>query len=131
MLGALPPGKGYDDKFVLGAYEDESLVGCVDLIRHYPSASFAYIGLLLIAQRLEGQGYAANVFGEVRKFIAKWQTCTVLRLGVLATNPRAMRFWLNLGFQPTGEVKPYMSDRVNTEVHLYELPLSARAKPST
>jgi len=120
MQATLPPGKEYEDKLVFGIFKDQSLVGCVDLIRGYPSKSVAYVGLLLIAEPHEGNGYGAQAFEMVIEVIADWSTCTALRLGVLKTNEKAIRFWSKLGFAPTGESKPYQSRGVRTEVLLYE-----------
>ena len=125
MLAALPPGKSHEDKFVFGVFKDQTLVGCVDLIRGYPSASVAYVGLLLIAEPYEGSGYGTQAFARVLEVAATWRTCNALRLGVLKTNERAMRFWSRLGFAPTGESKPYQHGSVRTEVLLYERPLAA------
>ncbi|TMH27905.1 MAG: hypothetical protein E6H66_22775, partial [Betaproteobacteria bacterium] len=47
LLSALPPDKGYADKFLWGFYCDEALIGCADVIRGYPVAEKAVIGLLL------------------------------------------------------------------------------------
>ena len=125
ILAALPPGKTYRDKFVLGVFNDYKLVGCIDLIRGYPSESVAYVGLLLIAEPYEGSGFGAQAFERVFDVVASWPTCTAIKIGVLANNEKAVRFWSKLGFAPTGESKPYQCGRVHTEVLMYQRPLAA------
>lgn len=120
MLSALPPDKEAHDKFVLGAIENSSLIGCADLIRGYPSPSIAFIGLLLVGEPWEKLGYGSVFLSELCKLVADWNCCHRLRLGVLATNGRALEFWARLGFIATGEVKPYVAGRVRTEVLLFE-----------
>ena len=125
MLVALPPGKDYKDKFFLGIFDDGTLVGCIDLIRGYPSEFIACVGLLLIAEPYEGRGLGSRAFEQVLEVVGDWHTCTKLRLGILKTNEKAMYFWRKLGFAPTGESKPYQNGVVCTDVLLYERPLTA------
>lgn len=120
MFRALPPGKNYGDKFVLGAYEDELLIGCVDLIRGYPSQSVAYIGLLLVAERSTGKGYGTKIFDLICEIVIQWNCSNMIQLGILKTNPGAMRFWQKLGFKSTGESKPYESGKTRTQVLIYQ-----------
>ena len=42
-MGALPPGKGYDDKFYVGFFENDSLVGLMDLILDYPEKEISFM----------------------------------------------------------------------------------------
>ena len=121
----LPDGKSYDDKFVLGVFAGDTLVGCVDLIRGYPDPATAHIGLLLIAEAYEGRGIGRAAFAQVEAFVIGWRTCTQLRLGVLADHRRAHRFWTALGFLPTGERKPYRYGPIATDVVVYAKPLAA------
>jgi RimJ/RimL family protein N-acetyltransferase len=127
LVAALPPGGKYDDKFVFEALQNGSSVGCADLIRGYPTESFAFIGLLLIAEPLENQGYGTEVFRKLCEVASSWQGCNRLRLGVLESNERAMRFWARLGFVATGDVKPFHAGRVQTRSFAYERPLYAAA----
>ena len=49
-------GKSYDDKFVFGIYCGADMVGCADLIRGYPDADTAWLGLLLVVSALTAWG---------------------------------------------------------------------------
>ena len=130
LYTVLPDGKTYDDKFVFGIYSDAAMVGCIDLIRGYPDPFTACIGLLLIAEQHEGKGIGRAAFEELERFIRSWNTCTLLRLGIVRTNDRAFRFWTRLGFAPTGEVKPHRYGTVVSEIVLYAKALDLRQMPS-
>jgi ribosomal protein S18 acetylase RimI-like enzyme len=112
----LPEGKGYDDKFVYGIYRGDEMVGCVDLIRGWPDACTAHLGLLLVAEPFQRQGIGAAALRLVEEEVLRWGTCTTIRLGVVATNAQALPFWQRQGFVETGEVKPYRYGSVESEV---------------
>src|SRR4051812_44803274 len=57
---ALPPGKEYSDKFVLGIYLADRMIGCADIIRGYPDSGTAHIGLLLFTEKFQGKGYGSK-----------------------------------------------------------------------
>src|SRR5205807_10184597 len=48
---ALPEGKSCADKFVFAVNRGSEMVGCADLIRGYPGAARALLGLLLVSER--------------------------------------------------------------------------------
>ena len=52
-MGALPPGKGYDD---VGFFENDSLVGLMDLILDYPEKEISFIGLFMTDTRYQNRG---------------------------------------------------------------------------
>jgi RimJ/RimL family protein N-acetyltransferase len=116
----LPPGKGYDDKFVLGIEADGAMVGCIDCIRGYPDASTAYVGLLLIAEKHRRRGLGRAACRALEACVSRWDGITRVRLGVLRTNEDARRFWLAQGFRATGETKPYRYGPIVTATLLFE-----------
>ncbi len=101
----LPPGKGPEDKVVLGFFEAGALVGCAELLRSYPDPSTAYLGLLLVSQAHQGRGLGRRILERVYDLAAGWG-CEGLRLAVIATNGKARRFWLRQGFLEVAR-KPY------------------------
>ena len=117
---ALPPNKTYADKFVFGIYANARCVGCIDLIRAYPTSDTAMLGLLLVAEQFHGQGIGRRAFELVEIFIRSWGTCNRVRIGVVETNRRTLPFWQSLGFQPTGEIKPYRYASVSSRVVVLE-----------
>jgi RimJ/RimL family protein N-acetyltransferase len=116
----LPEGKTHDDKFVYGIYVDGVMVGCVDLIRGYPDRSTAFLGLLLIGEPFQRRGVGSAAFREIERVVSNWGSCHRIRLSVLRANDRVIPFWTSLGFEATGETKPYTCGAVVSEHVLYE-----------
>lgn len=102
---ALPPDKGYDDKFVWGLYAGAQMIGCVDVIRGYPVREKAVIGLLLLAENWQRKGFGRAFALLLEQVIAGWLEIATLRIGVVDRNVGAMTFWRKLGYSETGEVK--------------------------
>lgn len=98
ILKVCPPGMGQEDKFVLAVLEGEELLGCVDLIRGYPTPDTAYLGLLLLKECRQGRGIGSQVVLRLMEMAANWG-CTNMRLGVIETNLPALYFWTKHGFQ--------------------------------
>jgi len=127
LLHQLPPGKTMADKFPLGAYLGDMLVGCADLIRGYPSPSVATLGLLVVTEPYQGAGLGSELLGRVEDVVREWGGCDRIRLGVVRNNGAALPFWAAMGFVPTGEVKPYSRGTVTSEVVVMEKDLGERA----
>lgn len=122
---ALPPNRTYADKFVLGIFADDEMIGCIDLFRGWPVPTTAHIGLFLLAEHAHGKGYGRRAFTELVEFIRAWGTCQRLRAGVVATNARVLPFWERMGFVRTGEVKPHRQGTVVSDVIIFERSLAA------
>ena len=122
LLSALPPDKGYADKFLWGFYCDEALIGCADVIRGYPVPEKAVIGLLLLAEAWQRRGLGRAFALLLEQAIAAWPEITTLRIGVVKTNTGAHLFWRGLGFAETGEVKQGGPEWVS-DVRVLEKPL--------
>ncbi|OLL27228.1 GNAT family N-acetyltransferase [Burkholderia sp. SRS-W-2-2016] len=97
VLDALPPGKGYSDKFVYEVVLDAEAVGCMEMVRGYPETDIAFIGLLLFRERFQGRGLGPQVLLLAEAIGTGWQ-CRALRIAVIDTNPRAFNFWKREGF---------------------------------
>jgi RimJ/RimL family protein N-acetyltransferase len=119
---ALPQGKSYEDKFIWGLYEGESMIGCADVIRGYPVRDKAVIGLLLLGEPRQGRGLGRAFAALIEQAIGAWPEIRWLRLGVAAPNTGALAFWRKLGYRETGEVKPAPSGIVG-DVLVMEKPL--------
>jgi RimJ/RimL family protein N-acetyltransferase len=112
----LPEGKGYDDKFVFGVYAGDEMVGCADVIRAFPDATTAHIGLLLIVEAYQGRGLGAAAYRIIESYARDWPGCLRMRTGVVRTNARVLPFWHAMGFAETGETKPYRYSRIESEI---------------
>jgi len=102
---ALPPDKGYDDKFVWGLYSGQAMIGCADVIRGYPVREKAVIGLLLLAENWQRRGIGRAFAALVESRIATWPEIVRFRIAVVASNIGALAFWHKLGYRETGEIK--------------------------
>ena len=119
-LNLLPEGKSLEDKHsVLIQYRAET-VGCMDIVRGYPSATTAFIGLLLFTESHQGRGLGAGVLEYVRSLALSWG-CTHLRIAVISTNVRAFGFWRREGFI---EIKRGKNNRFTGESVVMEAALS-------
>lgn len=115
ILGALPEGTTYADKFVFGAYQSEKLIGCVDLIRGYPDSETAMLGLLIISETHQKSGLGRAVFQAVEKIVISWPGMRKVRIGVIQANDIVFPFWRSLGFIETGVRRPYQDNGVISE----------------
>ncbi len=102
---ALPPGKTYDDKRVYGLYAGDAMIGCADVIRGYPVSEKAVIGLLLLAEPWQRQGFGRAFERLVARTLADWPEITTVRIGVVENNADALAFWRKLGYRETGETR--------------------------
>ncbi|HEX4584898.1 MAG TPA: GNAT family N-acetyltransferase [Burkholderiaceae bacterium] len=119
----LPEGKTYDDKFVFGIYLGGSMVGCADVIRGYPDAATATLGLLLIAEPFQRRGIGDAAYREIEARVLAWEPCDRIRIAVVGTNASVIPFWQRLGFVPTGQTRPYRYGSVVSEAIYLEKPL--------
>jgi RimJ/RimL family protein N-acetyltransferase len=99
LAHALPPSKGYEDKFLLGIFaRPEELSGVLDVIRDYPTQGEWWLGVLMLEPARRGQGLGEGVCRAVEQW-AKEAGARSLRLVVSAQNRRAHQFWQRLGFE--------------------------------
>lgn len=100
-LNALPPGKGYEDKYYAGFYRGGMLAAVMDLILAYPNQETAFIGLFMVRRSEQGKGVGSGIVQEVLAYLAR-AGFSAVKLGYVKTNPQSRRFWLKNGFSPTG-----------------------------
>jgi ribosomal protein S18 acetylase RimI-like enzyme len=101
-LEGLPPADmRYTRKWMLG-FEDAggTLVAIADVTEGMLADGVWHIGLFIVATRLHGSGAARAMYDGLQAWMqgagAQW-----LRLGVVAGNVRAERFWERLGYVET------------------------------
>jgi GNAT superfamily N-acetyltransferase len=122
VLEDLPPGKSAHDKIVLGLWLDGALVGCADLVIGYPRPEVAFVGLLLVAEELQGCGLGTVAFAELARR-AQDRGCERMRLGVAQGHTQAEHFWTRRGFSATGEVGRDLTGHSPRDILLFERPL--------
>ncbi|MFJ3035729.1 GNAT family N-acetyltransferase [Curtobacterium pusillum] len=120
-LLAVPDGFDPAHKHGIGLWDGPELVAFADVLVGYPSVSFAFIGLLVVRGDRHGQGLGRAMHDAVVERARAVSTVDRLRLGIVATNARvAEPFWRALGYEPTGETKPYRYDHLESAVALWE-----------
>ena len=112
----LPPDDmPFTRKWLMG-FRDESgaLIAMADVIEDLVADDVWHIGLFIVATRLHGAGVARGFYDALERWMrsggARW-----LRLGVVAGNARAERFWEKCGYRDVCTREGVrMGARVNT-----------------
>jgi len=118
-----PPGKALDDKFVFGLVDvGGDIVGLLEGMRDYPEEGIWWIGLLLLAPEVRGQGVGRKL---VERFIeyARSQGAESLMLGVVVQNRAARRFWEQVEFTWVRTTEPRPFGKKVQAVHVLSRPL--------
>ena len=94
-----PAGMAYRDMFLLGWFaSDDELVAMATVVGDLIAEHVWHIGLFIVSTRLHGAGVAQELYDGVEGWMkargARWS-----RLGVVAGNARAERFWERLGYK--------------------------------
>jgi len=112
---SLPPGWNFTRQWRLG-WSDEtgSLAAMANITSDLLSPGVWHIGLFIIATARHASGVSNALYRDIEDW-AKANGATWLRLGVVAGNARAERFWERRGFQETRQrTNVEMGKRVNT-----------------
>lgn len=101
-MKALPPDKGYDDKFYVGFFEKESLVAIMDLILDFPAEKIAFIGLFMTNIQYQNKGIGSEIISEIVTQL-KLLGYKKMRLGVDKGNMQSYSFWSKNNFKTISE----------------------------
>ena len=101
-MSALPPETSSNDKYYIGFFDGDNLIGIMDLIFNYPNKNTAFIGLFMMKKSMQGKGTGSKIIDECCKLI-KSEGYTFVRLGYAKGNPQSEAFWTKNGFEKTGE----------------------------
>lgn len=96
-----PPGCDPARSLRLGLFVDGRISGLAELSFGFPEARDAYLGLMILAPRLRGQGHGA-AFLSCIETLAGLAAAPRILLAVLQENPRGRAFWEREGFRATG-----------------------------
>lgn len=111
ILSACPPSKNIDkDKFVLGIYKHNNLIGMLDIIRDYPKKKIWTIGYFLIHPNYRNLGIGGNLIRDLRDSLQK----ITLRCIVQKQNERALKFWRANGFIIVNQIEEKLGPLINT-----------------
>ncbi len=96
-----PPGCDPARSHRLGLFAAGRLSGLAELSFGFPEPQDAYLGLMILAPRLRGQGHGPGLLAHLET-LARAANAPRLYLGVLQANTRGRAFWDRHGFVPTG-----------------------------
>jgi GNAT superfamily N-acetyltransferase len=103
IFNALPPGKNYKDKHVLGVYKCRNeLIGIIEIIKNLPVNGEWMIGLLVIEPEERDNGLGKLI----HEALSQWAItlgAKSFRIGVIEENYKGKRFWSNLGYIKVNE----------------------------
>ncbi len=94
----IPPGFSHEKRWMLKVTQaDGTMVAMASVVSNMMAERVWHIGLFIVATRLHGTGAAREIYAALEAWMrergARW-----LRLGVVAGNARAERFWEGLGY---------------------------------
>ncbi len=101
-----PPGRSLDDKFMFGILDQSgAIVGILEGMVDYPDQGVWWIGLLMLAPGVRGQGLGRKVVESFAEYVRS-KECKSIMLGVVDENPEAYAFWQRAGFEFVRQTEP-------------------------
>src|ERR1700722_7009316 len=102
----VPPQCPGATKLPIGIFDQfGKLVGLIDVLRGYRTASDWYIGRMLLAPAFQGQGFGTEIHNEFVSYARREGSHRFL-LAILEANASARRFWLSLGYRKVKDFPP-------------------------
>jgi ribosomal protein S18 acetylase RimI-like enzyme len=106
LFRALPPGRSFSDKWVIGITNRKGeIAGVLEGARNYPEENTWWIGLLVLAPDIRNQGVGRNILEEFVNSVRDNGGRAVM-LGVVEDNRRAFQFWSRNGFDLVRKTEP-------------------------
>jgi RimJ/RimL family protein N-acetyltransferase len=96
-LRLAPPGVDAARKHFVGLFDGCELVAVMDVVEGYPTPDVAYLGLLMVRRRLQGQGIGIAIVREAEACL-KASGARIVRLAIDAENPQSTHFWRKSGY---------------------------------
>lgn len=114
-----PPGKDPGDKFILGLFMQEHLIGIIEGVKDYPREGTWFIGQMMVDSRKRSSGLGASFFDEFQGW-AEDHKVQALRLAVLDGNQMAQKFWKKRGFEFQEKKTDMPVGNIQADVKVYE-----------
>jgi GNAT superfamily N-acetyltransferase len=115
-----PPDMPFGRRWLLGFVEDGELVAMANVSSDFLAPGVWLLGLFVVASARHGTGLAAALYGALEAW-AREQGARWMRLGVVAGNARAERFWRKVGYtEVIRRPGVPMGRRVNTLSVMYK-----------
>ena len=112
ILTSCPPSKNIiDDKFLLGIYNQNKLIGLLDLIQNYPENEIWTIGYLLIHPDHRSKGIGAQLVSDLYEAI----TPIKMRCIVQKQNEKALSFWISNGYHIVDQKEDALGHLLNIQ----------------
>lgn len=108
----------YFKEALLIEYNDQA-IGFVDLHCHHPDKGITYLGLLIISEKLSGQGLGRRCYELIEDYINRSFECKTIRLGV-SMDHDVSGFWQAMGFTPNGRSYDWKAKSKMTHVIEFE-----------
>jgi len=112
----LPPGGDISQSVKVGLFEGAALLGVADMAFGYPEPGDGYIGLMLFAPQVRGQGLGKALLALLEEE-ARARHAERLYVGVIGANTRGRAFWLREGFVPVRRLGPI---KVGAKAHMID-----------
>lgn len=118
------PALSFSAVYLLGFFDASgALAGTATVLSDLCATGVWHIGLLIVATARHGDGTAHQLYSGLEQWIrdqgAQW-----LRLGVVAGNARAERFWTRLGYAEVRQRGPTMMGRRSHMLRVMVKPLT-------
>lgn len=108
---SLPNNKEIKDKYYIGLFIKEKLIGVTDLIDGYPNEKCAYLGLFMLDFDSQNKGLGTKLINEL-VFSLKDQGFNSIKLAYINDNKQAEHFWLKNGFVKDGKISMYKNKSI-------------------
>lgn len=92
-----PDGKGPEDKYYVGLFDDQGMIAVMDLIDGYPDETTAFIGFFMMRKDAQGKGTGSAIVSHVCDYL-KEAGFSAVRLCINQGNPQSTHFWTKNGF---------------------------------
>lgn len=99
---ALPKNKTLEDKFYVGIYDTNNLIGVLDLILDYPNYDSTFIGFFMISKEYQGKGIGTSLITDLLGYLKSIGYIEV-NIAYAKGNEESESFWLKNGFEKTGQ----------------------------
>lgn len=101
----LPPNYSLKDKILLGIYNDNQLIGVIDILLRYATEEEMMLGFLLLHPDFRRQHLGLWAHEQILKIAQQYQA-KYLRIGVVTQNKKGLAFWQKLGYQEIKRTEP-------------------------
>jgi ribosomal protein S18 acetylase RimI-like enzyme len=103
---SIPDGKSLGDKLMFGLINPQGrIAGLLEAVQHYPDETTWWLGLLMLAPELRGQGVGREVLRGFSEYV-RLRGGKAIMLGVVEENRRAYLFWQKMGFEVVRKTEP-------------------------